>query len=125
MGGQTNGEQYSRPSSTHFPATYPPQSRVVSVIMLPPPGAAPWAAGAALSVPNAPSESSGRSRAASEAEFVKLYRVIQSFRPEQEGDIELLVGDKVTVTQDLGGGWVSGMNMRTQMEGVFPQSHAV
>ncbi|KAJ1569940.1 hypothetical protein HK096_009250 [Nowakowskiella sp. JEL0078] len=129
-GGPITNNRYTRPPSTQFVTSYPPQSRVVSVmmppvVMLPPPGAAPWNTGAVLAVPNAPSESSGRSRAASDAELVKVYRVIQSFRPEQEGDIELLVGDQVTVTQDLGGGWVSGMNIRTQLEGVFPQSHAV
>ncbi|KAJ3129781.1 hypothetical protein HK098_000151 [Nowakowskiella sp. JEL0407] len=105
-----------------------PPGRVPSVIMpnavpvMMVPASAAW--GPPQQMPMAGSNVMGE-QSTSQQNGQKLYRVIQSFKAEQEGDIELLEGDQVTVDQDLGGGWVSGVNMRTREEGVFPKSHAV
>ncbi|KAI8807317.1 hypothetical protein BJ742DRAFT_739906 [Cladochytrium replicatum] len=48
---------------------------------------------------------------------------VRDFDPEQEGDIRLIVGDRVVVKESYGDGWASGINLTTREEGVFPQSH--
>lgn len=43
--------------------------------------------------------------------------------PQFEGDLELEVGDLVTLKRDNEDGWYSGINQRTKLIGVFPAAY--
>ncbi|KAI8622359.1 hypothetical protein BC830DRAFT_671930 [Chytriomyces sp. MP71] len=50
----------------------------------------------------------------------KPYTVVEHFLPERDDELELYVGERVTLVQPYDDGWGFGININTNREGVFP-----
>ena len=53
----------------------------------------------------------------------KYYIVKYGYKPQQEDELELLVGDILTVTMQCDDGWFYGKSGTTKKQGTFPSNY--
>ncbi|TPX57599.1 hypothetical protein PhCBS80983_g03744 [Powellomyces hirtus] len=56
---------------------------------------------------------------------LRAYRAIQEFRPQDRGEMELRLGDLVSVEESLASGWSLGTNLISGERGYFPSTSVV
>ncbi|KAJ3166629.1 LIM and SH3 domain protein 1 [Geranomyces variabilis] len=55
----------------------------------------------------------------------RTYRTVREFRPQDGGEIELRIGDTLTLEESHPSGWCLGMNLNSGQRGYFPATSVV
>ncbi|KAJ3179683.1 hypothetical protein HDU87_002889, partial [Geranomyces variabilis] len=59
------------------------------------------------------------------AQAARTYRTVREFRPQDGGEIELRIGDALTLEESHPSGWCLGMNLNSGQRGYFPATSVV